>query len=148
MDYFISIRIVSGLCVTIKLVFIISGVALFILYMVQNKAFHKYYGVFTITSVLFGFSFVQPHTVEYEKERLKFYSPYQGFIQMCCPLELYESAYGLFEKRLFVINMGPRFNPKQDIEIQSGRVIKFKNGISEFDVMSQSHLRRDSLMSY
>lgn len=147
-DYFANIRIVSALSVAFKLVFIISGIVLFLLYLLKNRVFHKYYGILLITSILFGFVFVQPHEIEYEKEGLRFYSPYQWFIQMCCPLEVYEVKYGLLEKRLFVFNIGPVLNPQKDIEIEEGRIIRFKNYISEFDVISQSYLKRDSLVSY
>ena len=165
-DYFTKIRIVSNASVAIKLVFVISGIFLFFHYLKKNKAFHKYFGIFPVVVISSFLAYLaggilsaiflsimvspfQPNCIKYQRNELIFYRPFQGFMSRCCPLDVYETKFGLFEKKLFSIDAASTdFNPKEDIEVKSERLIVFKNLNSEFDVISQSYIQRDSVVSY
>ena len=139
----------STLIFILKLLIYVSGFTLFFL---NKKPFKKlavyyfYYFISILTGILFyvfGGIFlailtsiflkpVYPKEIKYQKENLKVYSSFNGFLGACCQYEIVENKLLIFEKYYGKIKIdGQLESEKSDIKLLNNEV-QYKHKVINF----------------
>lgn len=103
-------------------------------------------GIFlSIISSLFLFS-INPKEVKYEKDNLKIYSKFQGFLGACCTYEIVENKLFIFEKHYGKIKLDGAFEiDKSDFKIENDSII-YKHKIENYDVEKNIEIKYDTIV--
>lgn len=115
-SYYYNFGMVQNLLFYIKLVTIISGFVIAILFFKQlnNKRF--YFGIYPLGMAIFIFGYffrgilggllmsmiqfpIVADEVAFQQENITIYTKYTGFFSLCCTYGVFENIYPVFEKK-------------------------------------------------
>lgn len=152
----------SKIIFSLKIVLYLSG---FILFFLNCKPFRKaslYFSFYVISSItivlfwLFGGIFlglissillfsIYPKELKYEKENLKVYSKFSGFLGACCTYEIVENTFFIFEKKYGEIKLEEAFEiNKSDLKIENDSII-YKHEIENYNVEKNRYIKSDTI---
>ena len=157
-SYDLNKPIIFGL----KLIIYLSGCILFFLNLHFKRKILFYYSFYlssflnVIILRIFGGTFwgllgslvlfpIYPQEVIYQKDDLKLYQKFSGFLGRCCDYEVVESKFILFEKVYGSISLDGSIEDK-DAELRIiGNSLEYKYSYHFFDSETQMEIAKDSL---
>jgi len=162
------IQIITGYGVNTKLIFILkiiiyfSGIALFILNIKPFRKISFYFSFYSLSLLVilifrvFGGIFlgllssiilfpIYPKEVKYEKDNLKVYEKFNGFLGSCCEYEIVENKLLIFEKNYGQIKLeGSIEIGKSEIKMIHN-VIENKHKVKNYKSESKTEIEIDTV---
>jgi len=159
---FVEISLHYRIAFLIKIIIYLTGAILFFLNLKPFKKVAFYFSFFVWTPLIIALFFIFhgillgllssiflspifPNEIQYEKDNLKVYSKYQGFLGACCTYEITEQKFFLFEKHLGEIKHESIDFKNFDLKVENDS-IKMKFEESNYDFEKRQEFRTDSII--
>ena len=146
----------------LKCVIYLSGISLFLLNRKPFKKITFYYSYYLFCFIvlilfrIFGGIFlgllssiilfpIYPKEVKYEKDNLKVYEKFTGFLGACCQYEIAENKLLIFEKICGKIKIEEGIETEKSEIKMINNVIEYKHKIKSYNFESQMEIVTDTL---
>ena len=159
---FVEISLNYRIAFLIKIIIYLTGAIRFFLNLKPFKKVALYFSIFVWTpliaalfwifhgiflgllSSIFLFP-VFPNDIQYEKDNLKVYTKFQGFLGACCTYEITEQKFFLFEKHLGEIKHEDIDFKNFDMKVEND-YIKMKFEENSYDYERNQEIKYDTII--